>query len=86
MANCDQVATQERCSVQLRIQGKLFVVCCYILPLPEHIGIILGQDWHLQYKVLTDWSNMTCTIQYKNKHFVFFKEGYTSLDQPCGRV
>ena len=84
MANCDQVATQERCNVQLRIQGKLFVVCSYILPLPAHIGIILGQDWHLQYKVLTDWGNMTCTIQYKNRRFVFSRKGYTEVqeDQP----
>ena len=79
MANSDKVATQQRCNVQLRIKGRLFGVCCYIMPLPEHIGIILGQDWHMQRKVVTNWATMTCEVFHRNNQHVFTQEGFTPV-------
>ena len=71
MANSDTVATQQRCNVQLRIQERLLVLCCYIMPLPEHIGIILSQGWHKQHQVVTNWATMTCEVFHRNKQHVF---------------
>lgn len=79
MAHCDQVATQERCNVRMRIQGKLSVVCCYISPLPEQIKSSWAKTGTSSTWYSTDWGTKMCTVHCKNKHFVFTQQGYAQV-------
>ena len=65
-----RVATMATCTVPLTLGGMNYSIPCFILDLPEHYGLLLGEDFLSRAQARPCYATGTCRIRHGKKESI----------------